>query len=319
MTVMLAALLQAQYGLELQDARRAPEGAGSDTWFLRCAQGAFVLKFPSGGAIDHPEAEPALCEFLRAHGVPACEFLKNRAGSCLSYDQSGRVFTVQRRLPGRTPAWHSAPEALLLESAALLGRIHRVLLDYSALPAGIGADFFAHMTPQRALASYRRSLETAMRLGDRQSAAELRWRIGLMARFPGWQFDVRCLTLRNTHGDYCVSQFLCEGGRLRAVIDWTAACVHPVVWELMRSFVYGAPCCADGHIDRPLLDRYVNAYCREGTLNDHDLEVLERLYLYQIAVCDYYGQYYASDAKNRAIFLRQARFATRLLQAQLPG
>lgn len=41
---------------------------------------------------------------------------------------------------------------------------------------------------------------------------------------------------------------------------------------------------------------------------------MERLYLYQIAVCDYYGQYYASRAQNRAIFLRQARLATRLLQ-----
>ena len=52
-----------------------------------------------------------------------------------------------------------------------------------------------------------------------------------------------------------------------------------------------------------------------GTLNDYDLENLERLYLYQIAVCDDYGQYYASAAANRHIYLRQARHATRLLQS----
>ena len=222
--------------------------------------GDYVLKFPVCGALDHPEAEPELCAFLRAHGIPACAFLQNNAGRYLSQDGSGRVFTVQRRFPGTTPDWNTASEALLLESA------------------------------------------------------ELAWRIGLMERFPAWRFDLNRLTCRNTHGDYFISQFLCEDGHLTAVIDWTTACIHPVIWELMRSFVYAAPCCADGSIDRSLLARCVHAYCRYGTLNDYDLKNLERLYLYQIAVCDYYGQYYASAAANRHIYLQPAQHATHLLR-----
>ena len=61
---------------------------------------------------------------------------------------------------------------------------------------------------------------------------------------------------------------------------------------------------AHGEIDSQLLERYIAAYCRYGTLNDYDRENLYRLYLYQITVCDYYGQYYASDAANREIFLK---------------
>ena len=110
--------------------------------------------------------------------------------------------------------------------------------------------------------------------------AELAWRIGLMECFPAWRFDLNRLTCRNTHGDYFISQFLC----------------------------------ADGSIDRSLLARCVHAYCRYGTLNDYDLKNLERLYLYQIAVCDYYGQYYASAAANRHIYLQQAQHATHLLR-----
>lgn len=101
-----------------------------------------------------------------------------------------------------------------------------------------------------------------------------------MERFPAWRFDLNRLTCRNTHGDYFISQFLCE----------------------------------DASIDRSLLARCVHAYCRYGTLNDYDLENLERLYLYQIAVCDYYGQYYASAAANRHIYLQQAQHATHLLR-----
>ena len=135
-----------------------------------------------------------------------------------------------------------------------------------------------------------------------------------MERFPAWKFDLNRLTLRNTHGDYFISQFLCENGHLTAVIDWTTACVHPVIWELTRSFVYGAPCCAEGKIDEALFSRYIDAYTRYGTLNEYDRENMQRLYLYQIAVCDYYGQYYASNTENRSIYLQQARLATKLLK-----
>ena len=312
---MIEELLEKQYGLHCLQARKSAVGAGSDTWFVRCAEGEYVLKFPADSEINHPELEPELCAFLRANGVPACDFLKNCAGNYVSADGEGRACTVQRRLPGVTPEWNAASETVLLESAELLGKIHRVLRDYPALPEGIGAGFFAYMTPQRAAESYRRSLAQAARLGDGESAAELEWRVGLMECFPEWTFDLGKLTLRNTHGDYFISQFLCEQNHLTAVIDWTTACVHPVVWEITRSFVYGAPCCADGRIDEALFARYIDAYCRYGTLNEYDRANLCRLYLYQIAVCDYYGQYYASTAANREIYLAQARHATKLLKS----
>lgn len=311
---MFETLLRKQYGLHLKGMQKSQVGAGSDTWFLDCTEGKFVLKLPSNSEINHPELEPELCAYLRENGVPACDFLKNTAGGFVSEGDNGQIFTVQRLLPGSTPEWNTATEALLLESAQLLGKIHRVLEDYPPLPEGIGAGFFAHMTPKRALESYQNSLSLAAQRGDRQSIAELQWRIDFMERFSQCQFDLTKLTLRNTHGDYFISQFLCKEGHLSAVIDWTTACVHPVIWEIMRCFVYGAPCCSEGEIDRPMLKRYLDAYCRYGTLNSYDVQNLYKLYWYQIAVCDYYGQYYASNAGNREIYLKQARLATKLLQ-----
>lgn len=311
---MFETLLRKQYGLHLKEMQKSQVGAGSDTWFLDCTEGKFVLKIPSNSEINHPELEPNLCAYLRENGVPACDFLKNTAGGFISEADDGQIFTVQRLLPGSTLEWNTATEDLLLESAQLLGKIHRVLEDYPPLPEGIGADFFAHMTPKRALESYQNSLSVAAQRSDRQSVAELQWRIDFMERFPQWQFDLTKLTLRNTHGDYFISQFLCEEGHLSAVIDWTTACVHPVIWEIMRCFVYGAPCCSEVEIDRPMLERYLDAYCRYEMLNSYDVQNLYKLYWYQIAVCDYYGQYYASNASNREIYLKQARLATKLLQ-----
>ena len=134
---MFETLLQTQYGLRLRAERRASSGAGSETWLLRCDGGDHVLKLPDKSAVNHPE----LCAFLRENGIPACDFLKNCDGSFLSADADGRVFTVQRRFSGYTPAWNCAPEELLLESSELLGKIHQVLRAYPALPEGIGAAY----------------------------------------------------------------------------------------------------------------------------------------------------------------------------------
>lgn len=96
-------LLYRQYGLHIHHAQHALTGVGSDTWLLTCTEGDYVLKFPASGAIDHPEAEPKLCAFLRRHDIPACAFLKNHTGGYLSLDSDGRMFTVQQRFPGHTP------------------------------------------------------------------------------------------------------------------------------------------------------------------------------------------------------------------------
>ena len=294
--------------------RKSSVGAGSDTWFVYCEEGDFVLKYPAVSEINHPEREPQLCEFLNNHGIPVCSFLKNYSGSYFSEDSQGRKFTLQKLIQGTTPDWNTATDAVLQESAELLGKIHTVLKDYPRLPIGIGEDFFKFMTPQKALNSYHRSLAIAQSRHDMAIEKDLKWRISFIEQFPDMSFDLQKLTVRNTHGDYFISQFICDGGHLKAVIDWTTACVHPVIWEIMRSYVYSSPKCADGKIDRDELQRYVEAYCRYGTLNEYDLENLLALFYYQIAVCDYYGQYYASTADNRDIYLSQAVFSTKLLK-----
>lgn len=306
-------LLYEHYGLTLLTLKKSAVGAGSDTYFVTCTDGTYVVKYPAVSEINHPEAEPELCEYLLGKGIPVCQFLKNKDGGFLTVDGTGRVFHVQKFLEGTVYDLNTAPDWLMTQSAQMLGRIHIALLDYPGLPEGIGSGFFQNMTPQRALESYGRSLEIARKKKDRQIIQDLEYRIGLMHRFPQYTFDLNALTCRPTHGDYFISQIICGEHQINAVIDWTTACVHPVVWEILRSYVYGAPSCKDGTIDMDELMHYVAEYCRFAPLTESDLRNMAPLFYYQIAVCDYYGQYYASEAGNRGIYLHQAVFSTKLL------
>ena len=49
-------ILKEQYGLHLKGREKSALGAGSDTWFLDCEEGKFVLKFPAASEINRPEA-----------------------------------------------------------------------------------------------------------------------------------------------------------------------------------------------------------------------------------------------------------------------
>lgn len=307
-------LLKERYGLELLHMEKTDVGAGSDTYFVTCGEGKYVVKYPAASDINHPEREPEVCDYLLGQGIPACRFLRNRQGEFLSADETGRQFHVQKFIEGTNYDLNSAPDWLLKESARMLGKIHTALKEYTGLPEGIGRNFFRYMTPERALESYRRSLAIARERGDAAVCGDLEYRIALMERFPKYEFDLNRLTCRPTHGDYFISQIICGDREIRAVIDWTTACVHPVIWEIVRSYVYAAPECKAGVIHMEEFRRYVSEYRRFAELNDYDLQCMLRLFYYQIAVCDYYGQYYGSNADNRHIYLHQAVFSTKLLR-----
>ena len=306
-------IVKQQYGLDVYESKKLAIGAGSNTYFLRTNAGKYILKNASASEINNPQNEPALCEHLLRKGLPVSEFIWNLSGEYL-WSHDGAVYHMQKFVEGETPDWHTAGDALLDASARILAKIHAALEDYPALPVGIGEDFFRHMTPGSALKSYKKSYKHAKSIGDAASLEDLDFRAKLMKRFAAPPIRLDLLTRKNTHGDYFISQLICGGDKINAVIDWTTACVHPVVWEIIRSYIYAAPECANGDIHPARLVAYVAQYLRHADLTAYDIQMMPYVFYYQISVCDYYNQYYQSTAGNRDIYLRQAILSTTLMR-----
>lgn len=74
-------LLRHHYGLNVLAARHADEGAGSDTWFVTCEEGNYVVKYPAANEINHPEQEPELCQKLLDAGIPVSASCATGTGS----------------------------------------------------------------------------------------------------------------------------------------------------------------------------------------------------------------------------------------------
>ncbi|WP_167956149.1 phosphotransferase enzyme family protein [Anaerosporobacter faecicola] len=306
-------IMKQYYNMEVVHSKKYSVGAGSDTYYVQTKEGEYILKIPSQEACNVPENEPKLCNFLRQRGVPASEFVKNVAGQELSLVE-GRTVTLQKFIHGICYGLNQVPDWLLTDMAKLLGKIHQCLQEYEPLPIGIGEDFFQFMTPERALASYESSLKIATDQNDHAVMADLTYRMGLMERFPYKNISLEGVSVGNTHGDYFISQILAGKDTINGIIDWTTACRHPYVWEIFRSFVYGHAQCKEGTISLEALKRYVDSYAQYQELTKKDIEMMPIIYYYQIAVCDYYGQYYHSDAANRQIYMNQAVFSTRIMK-----
>ena len=121
----------------------------------------------------------------------------------------------------------------------------------------------------------------------------------LLRNFPQYHFEVSRLTCGNTHGDYQISQLLWKDNRIAGVIDWTCACVHPYIWEIVRSYIFMATECKNGEIDIEALIQYIKEYQSIAPLNRYDVENAGNLFYYFLAVCDFYGQYYQAHSRNR--------------------
>jgi Ser/Thr protein kinase RdoA (MazF antagonist) len=306
-------IVRSHYGIEVIKANKLTVGAGSNTYFLVTDSGKYILKNANINEANNPKNEPPLCEYLLARGLPVSEFIKNTDSNYL-FTHDSNMYHMQRFIEGVNYEWNEAPKWLLRESARVLGKIHMVLSDYTPLPVGIGENFFKYMTPMNALASYEKSYQYARQINDDQSAEDISFRIELMKRFSVPDIQLYKLTRKNTHGDFFISQLICGDDKINAVIDWTTACIHPVVWEVIRSYVYAAPECRNGDIDTAKFLCYVKDYLSFSTLTESDIKMMPYVFYYQISVCDYYNQYFQSNADNREIYLQQASLSTKLMK-----
>lgn len=301
------------YGFEIDSLEMSDYGAGSLTYFVTANNQKYVVKYPSDNEMNHPELEPRLCDYLCKHGIPASRFIENLQGKVLSFDENGRRFHVQKFIDGVTYPYNKAPDFLLEKAPGLLAEIHEALKDFEELPEGIGADFFQNRKPEKTIKSFERSLQIAIKNGDDEDADDICDIINVLKHFPKYEFAVSKFTYGNTHGDYIISQFICADNEIKGIIDWTTACRHPLVWEVVRSYIFMAPECRKGMLNLEKFECYLKAYLKKGRLNKYDIENAGRLFFYFLAVCDFYGQYYQSLAKNRVLYLEQAKLSKNML------
>ena len=301
------------YDIEIETMETSENGAGGLTYFVEADGKRFVVKYPSDNEMNNPDVEIRVCEEILNKGIPACRFIPNKQGKKISTDENGRRFTLQHFYEGITYGYNEAPVHLQAESASFLAKIHESMKDIEDIPVGIGADFFTYRKTECMKDVYVATLKQAMENNDTDIVMNIRSNMRIADTMPVYNFDIRRLSCGNTHGDYMISQLIWQEGKIGGIIDWTCVCIHPYIWEIVRSYVFMAPEVKQGEINIKSLIDYISVYMESGSLNSYDIENAGKLFFYFLAVCNFYEQYYDSISANRYIYLQQADMASRLL------
>jgi len=301
-----------QYGFKNINLSRILTGVGAFTYLVETNCDKYILKgVPCND--NYIQNEPNIAEFLIHSEIPVAEYIKNKDGQYI-WTHGGNQYHMQRFVDGISFSFNGAPDWFMRESAAMLGKIHTVLSGFKPLPVGMGDGFLHFMKSDHPQNSYQKTLEKARNLDHSDIATDVAYRLSLVGCLRNKAFDLSQFTCCNTHGDYKISQILCNNDNIAAIIDWTSACIHPVCWEIIRSFTYADPSCKDGDIDCDKLVEYVKVYIQYHPLNEYDLKMMPYFFYHQLLACDYYDQYYGASGANRDDFLFQAKFSTRLIR-----
>lgn len=289
---------------------RLSSGLGSNSYFVSAEKGEFILKDIEQNGMNHPENEALILNVLHNAAIPVSTICPTRAGDSVLRLES-KVYHLQKYIAGETYNRNAAPEWLLYESAQMLGKIQSALEELPPLPIGIGQSFFDKMTPERARANYESTLKLACEKGDSEIVNAINYKIKTLGMFDGYKFDVSRMTCKNTHGDYKIHQIICGPGNIRAVIDFTSACVHPACWEVIRSYSLTDSHCMNGQIEVDNFKRYISSFLKHGTLSAYDLKIMPYVYYYQSLVSNHFQQYYHSSNANKDTVLDDAFFVTK--------
>ena len=284
---------------------RMNNGIGSNSYYILCEKGEFVFKDIEQNHMNYPENEDTVLKTLQEDGIPVPQIYKVYNGQSLIYE-GNKKYHMQSFVDGVIYKHNTAPEWLLYQSAELLGKIQDSLNKFSPLPLGLSQSFLEFFSPEAAIINHTNTLKMAVDNGDNDVVRVLEEKIKLIEKYKDLKFDFCKMTCRNTHGDYSINQIICGKDKINAVIDFTSACIHPVCWEVIRSYYLADEKCKTGEFNLENFKKYMECFLRYGSLNDYDIQIMPTFYLYQNLVCDYFYPYYHSKYKNKYILLENA-------------
>lgn len=308
-------LLLERYGLHYLEDNHLSQGT-ANCFRIRCKEGNYFLKeYQSWFTPEDVVSEGKLVSYLVSKGFPTASFLKTVDGK-YSSEFGGHVIGVQEFIEGET-YMNNLPNELKLECARYLGELHKCLRDYPMKMS---------MTPEWAekysVEAATEKCDELLAVLDRNQSIPDSERIGrdllykkeLNISLDGMKSYYKGITYTQSHGDYTACQLICNGSKIKAVIDFASATCIPAVWEIMRSYMQSFSVCKGGSpLDIEDFVSYVREYMKYSRLTERDLESMPYVYLFQLArSCYGYKEYLLTQVENRDELLQFAFWRTEI-------
>lgn len=225
------------------------------------------------------------------------------------FEYKGRIIILQKYIEGKTKNKYTGNKKELLESAKYLGLIINALEDYpydDMFKANINK-FKSPQDIDESIAKHQALILLAKKdnIYGEEIKRDLIDKINILNEIKqNKMFSINNITIKKTHGDYNVLQFIYDSNnKIKAILDFSTSGELPIVWEIARSYNYMDKECKNGVFNIDNLVLYVKEFMKYSNLTKEDLKYLPYIYLIQVLSSTYgYKQYLNTGDLNMLEF-----------------
>lgn len=304
-------IIMKEYDISITQIKKIDRGS-ANIYSLNEEQ--YILKeFQSKYSKEEIDKEIQIINHLKKDNIPVPEYILTKNNQ-YSFIYKDKVITLQKFIKGYTMESNNANYEQMLESATYLGKIVKSLeiLDLE-LPANDVSTWYDLNTLNESIIKHEGLLKKVDGEYKEKITQDFKDKISMIEQIKT-NIDLnemKNLTIKKTHGDYSVLQFIYEDGKIKSIIDFVSACKMPVVWEVIRSYSYIDKDTKDGRINVIHLVEYVKEFSKYVNLNKYDIKYMPYLYLIQLLSSTFGYKQYINDNSKKSL-LEFAFFRTNL-------
>lgn len=286
-------LVKENYDIHICRVNKIKRGSANIYKLIDKDDNAYILKeFQSKYSQDDINKEINIINYLRNKKVKVPEYISMSNGS-YSFVNQNKTITLQRYIDGFVLGKNKGCFEQTLESAEYLGKIVHELESYKYkdkcnVDGWFKTDFDSSIKMYQDLI-----LKVEKNEFHDEIIVDLNEKIEMLEKLKQIDFsDLDKMSIKYTHGDYSLMQFIYLDGKINAIIDFVSATYMPIAWEIIRSYSYIYYKNKNGKFDLDGFIPYVKKYLEYSDLNKYDLKYMCYIYLIQLLKSTFgYKQY----------------------------
>ena len=287
------------YGLDITNIERINRGSAN---LYSLNNDLYVLKeFQSDYSEKEIINEIAIINHLKKDDIPVPTYIKTKNNE-FYFIYKERLIIIQEFIDGYTLENNEGNLKQTLECADLYGRIIKSLETLEIeLPSFDISEWYNEVSFNDAISKHEKliSLLDDTNENHKKIKSDLEDKLKMIESIKDKDYsNMSNLTIKNTHGDYSLIQFIYKDDKVNAVIDFVSACKMPIVWEIIRSYSYIDNDIKNGEFNLDHLVEYVKTVNKHISLNKYDLEYMPYVYLLQLLNSTYGYKQYINDPRK---------------------
>lgn len=262
----------------------------------------YILKeFQSKYTKEEIEKEITIINHLKKDGIKVPSYIKTINDTYYSLYKD-KVIIIQKFIEGYTLDRNEGNYEQTIECAKVYGMIVKSLENLDIL-LPLNDLSFSKENLTKGIEKHQKLLELINDKDDEETLKikrDLEEKINMIKEISEENIfiNTKKLTIKNTHGDFNVLQFIYKNDHINSVIDFVSACRMPIVWELIRSYSYIDKNVKNGIFNLDTFTDYIKEFNKYVKLNKYDLKYMSYIYLIQLLSSTYGYKEYINNNEN---------------------